>query len=41
LEKKQADEFADNCIYLVENLNFKPEEFGYREPDAKTADTES
>ena len=22
------DEFADNCIYVVENLNFQPEEFG-------------
>ena len=21
------DEFADNCIYIVENLNFYPEEF--------------
>lgn len=40
LDKKQADEFADNCIYLVENLNFKPEEFGYVEPDTR-AETES
>jgi hypothetical protein len=27
-EKKAMDEFADNCIYVVENLNFIPEEFG-------------
>lgn len=33
-ERKQQDEFADNCIYVVENLNFYPEEFGYIEPEA-------
>ena len=27
LERKAMDEFADNCIYIVENLNFYPEEF--------------
>jgi len=27
LERKAMDEFADNCIYVVENLNFHPEEF--------------
>ena len=31
-ERKQNDEFADNCIYVCENLNFQPEEFGYIEP---------
>lgn len=33
VEKKAADEFADNCIYVVENLNFQPEEFGFILPD--------
>jgi hypothetical protein len=33
LEKKAQDEFADNCVYVVENLNFQPEEFGYIMPD--------
>ena len=32
-ERKQQDEFADNCIYVVENLNFYPEEHGYIEPE--------
>jgi 3-phosphoglycerate kinase len=32
LEKKMADEFHDNCVYVVENLNFHPEEFGTFEP---------
>jgi hypothetical protein len=31
-ERKAMDEFADNCIYVVENLNFNPEEFGTFEP---------
>lgn len=35
MEKKLNDEFADNAIYVVENLNFQPEEFGYVEPDPK------
>ena len=35
MDKKLNDEFADNCIYMVENLNFLPEEFGYQEPDVK------
>lgn len=35
LERKQQDEFADNCIYVVENLNFYAEEFGYVEPTPK------
>ena len=26
------DDYADNCIYVVENLNFYPEEFGTFEP---------
>lgn len=34
-ERKANDEFADNCIYIVENLNFQPEEFGYIEPEVK------
>lgn len=33
-ERKLMDEFADNCIYVVENLNFYPEEFGYIENEA-------
>ena len=37
-EKKAMDEFADNCIYVVENLNFHPEEFGYIEPQAEVKD---
>ena len=32
LERKAMDEYADNCIYVVENLNFHPEEFGIYEP---------
>jgi len=32
LERKLADEFHDNCVYVVENLNFHPEEFGTYEP---------
>ena len=35
LERKNLDEFADNCIYVCENLNFQPEEFGYVEPKPK------
>lgn len=35
VERKQQDEFADNCIYVVENLNFYPEEFGYIEPEVE------
>ena len=31
-ERKAMDEYADNCIYVVENLNFQPEEFGCIEP---------
>jgi len=38
MDKKLNDEFADNCIYIVENLNFLPEEFGYIEPDFKLND---
>lgn len=34
-EKKANDELADNCIYVVENLNFQPHEFGYVEPEVK------
>ena len=34
-EKKANDELADNCIYVVENLNFQPHEFGYVEPEIK------
>ena len=40
-EKKAMDEFADNCIYVVENLNFHPEEFGYIEPLADTKEPEA
>ena len=32
-KKKAEDEMADNCVYVVENLNFQPEEFGYIMPD--------
>jgi len=35
IERKLQDEFADNCIYVCENLNFYPEEFGYVEPQPK------
>lgn len=38
LEKKQMDEYADNCIYVVENLNFYPEEFGTYEPKVDEKD---
>jgi len=41
MDKKLNDEFADNCIYVVENLNFLPEEFGYVEPDPKPDDNAS
>jgi hypothetical protein len=41
MEKKLNDEFADNAIYIVENLNFHPEEFGYVEPEPKDQDTTS
>ena len=39
-ERKANDEFADNCIYVVENLNFQPEEFGYIAPLPKTEQEE-
>ena len=32
LDKKAMDDYADNCIYVVENLNFQPQEFGTFEP---------
>jgi hypothetical protein len=41
MEKKMNDEFADNCIYVVENLNFLPEEFGYVEADPKPDESAS
>jgi hypothetical protein len=41
MDKKINDEFADNAIYICENLNFHPEEFGYVEPDPKNLETES
>lgn len=41
VDKKLNDEFADNSIYVVENLNFHPEEFGYVEPDPKVAEDAS
>jgi len=31
-QKKDDDELFDNCVYVVENLNFHPEEFGCIEP---------
>ena len=39
MDKKLNDEFADNSIYIVENLNFHPEEFGYIEPEPKIPDS--
>jgi len=40
-ERKANDEFADNCIYVVENLNFQPEEFGYIAPLPKTEEDDA
>lgn len=41
LERKAMDEFADNCIYIVENLNFYPEEFSCVEPKPVDPDEEA
>jgi hypothetical protein len=41
LERKAMDEFADNCIYIVENLNFYPEEFSCYEPKPAEPEEES
>lgn len=41
LERKAMDEFADNCIYIVENLNFYPEEFSCFEPKPVEPEEES
>jgi len=38
LERKGMDEYADNCIYIVENLNFYPEEFSSFVPKTGVAD---
>ena len=32
-EKKENDEFPESTTFILENLNFKPDEFGYVEPD--------
>lgn len=31
--RKENEEFAEGTTYILENLNFKPDEFGYVEPD--------
>lgn len=31
--RKEAEEFPESTTFLLENLNFKPDEFGYVEPD--------
>ena len=32
-QRKENEEFAEGTAYILENLNFKPDEFGYVEPD--------
>lgn len=32
-QRKENDEFPEGCLFVLENLNFKPDEFGYVEPE--------
>jgi 3-phosphoglycerate kinase len=38
--KKENEEFQDGGIYLLENLNFKPHEHSYVEPEAPPSEPE-
>jgi len=38
VQKKENEELAENTTYILENLNFKPDEFGYVEPDKPPED---
>ena len=31
--RKENEEFAESTTFFLENLNFKPDEFGFVEPD--------
>ncbi len=31
--KKENEEFPESTTFMLENLNFKPDEFGYVEPE--------
>jgi hypothetical protein len=33
LDRRDNEEFPENTTYFMENLNFKPDEFGYVEPE--------
>jgi hypothetical protein len=39
-QKFENEEFPENTIFLMENLNFKPDEFGYVEPEVKVVEEE-
>lgn len=32
-ERKENEEYPEGCIFILENLNFKPDEFGFVEPE--------
>lgn len=31
--RKENEDFPENSTFILENLNFKPDEFGFVEPD--------
>ncbi len=37
-QKKENEVFPEQTIFLLENLNFKPDEFGYVEPEKPLVD---
>lgn len=32
-QRKENEEYPESSTYVLENLNFKPDEFGYVEPE--------
>ena len=36
--RKENEEFPESTTYILENLNFKPDEFGYVEPEKPLID---
>lgn len=32
-QKRENEEFPESTTFILENLNFKPDEFGYVEPE--------
>lgn len=37
-QRKENEEFPESTTFVLENLNFKPDEFGYVEPEKPSED---